>query len=233
MKINAIHQIELTSRCNLRCRYCTHPKMQREKRDMVGDVFIAAVNWASKFVKAGTQHELNLAGIGESTLHPDFIEMVNIAREAVGDECKLVLATNGVSLTEDIAEALLINNVWTWVSLHRPEKAGPAVELLKRYGVLKGVSADPSVSAVDWAGQVDWHVSTSVKGEPCTWLQDGRVMVMADGRVTTCCFDAEGAGVIGHIFNDLTEMEVKPYSLCEECHLDSRVGQWAQEASHA
>jgi len=28
-----IHQIEITSRCNLRCKYCVHPHMERAKVD--------------------------------------------------------------------------------------------------------------------------------------------------------------------------------------------------------
>lgn len=230
MKIHAIHQIEITSRCNLRCRYCTHPKMKRPKEDMEVETYIKALEWVARFVKEGTQKELNLAGIGESTMHPDFIHYVEMAREIVGDDCMIALATNGVALTEEIAQALMINDVWTWVSLHRPEKAGPAVEMLKKYDVLKGVSADPSVAAIDWAGQVNWHTSAQTKGEPCQWLVFGRVMVMADGRVTQCCLDAEGRGIIGHVTDDLTEIKTGPYELCDTCHLSSDIEHLQREA---
>lgn len=219
MNINAIHQIEITSRCNLRCKYCPHPKMQRAKIDMTMETYRKALSWVSEFVHNGTQHELNLAGIGESTMHPEFLTMVKEAREAVGNKCRLVLATNGIGMTEEIAMTLQKYDVHTWVSLHRPEKAALAVELLKARGILYGVSADPSINAVDWAGQVEWHVSTNAAGQPCSWLNDGRVFVMADGTVSRCCFDAEGVGMIGTVDDDLTQLQVYPYSLCKKCHL--------------
>jgi len=225
VNIQALHQIEITSRCNLRCRYCTHPKMTRSKMDMDRNVYTKSLEWVARFVHQGTQREVNLAGIGESTMHPDFIEYVGMAREIVGDNCMIALATNGVALTEEMAEALLINDVWTWVSLHRPEKAGPAVELLKRYGVLKGVSADPSVAAIDWAGQVNWYTSAQTKGDPCQWLTMNRAMVMSDGRITQCCLDAEGLGVMGHVNEAVDKMTIGSYVLCDTCHLSSGMNQ--------
>jgi len=103
------------------------------------------------------------------------------------------------------------------VSLHRPEKAGPAVEALKRAGIFAGVSSDPSLAAIDWAGQVQWHTSHR-PGMECGWVTTGRAFVMADGRVATCCLDGQGEdGVIGTLDDDLTALRLKPYSLCATC----------------
>lgn len=219
--IRAIHQIEITSRCNLRCRYCAHPNMKRDKVDMNLDTFMRSLMWAEKCVKNGTQQELNLAGIGESTMHPDFKQYVYMAREVVGDDCVLALATNGLLVDEALADWLAKYDVHTWVSLHRPEVAAEAVTLLNERGILYGVSTDPVTGAVDWAGQVDWHVSAP-KGGPCFWTQDERVFVMADGSVAQCCFDAENISKVGSIWDaGLLSFETEPYSLCEKCHLDA------------
>ena len=206
LPIRSVHQIEITSRCNLACRYCAHPKMKRAKMDMDDVTFERSLHWAAHFVRAGTQRELNLAGIGESTMHPHFMDYVKQAREAVGKGCRLVLATNGILVDEELVEHLALYDVHTWVSLHRPEKAGPAIELLKKYKILHGVSADPSVAAIDWAGQVKWHVSAPEGGD-CFWTQDARVFVLADGRVTRCCFDAEGKGVLGYVDENLLQIK--------------------------
>lgn len=217
MKVTRIHQIELTSKCNLACKYCVHPKMPRPKEDMDWVTFEhALIKVKYCMVKYG-QNELNLAGIGESTMHPAFAQMFKHARRYLGQNIKLVIATNGVSFTEEIAQEIAEYDPWVWVSLHRPEKAGQAVEIAKRYGMLKGVSADPSVAAMNWAGQTDWHVSCNTE-TPCPWLTNGMAMVMSDGRVTTCCLDGSGDGVIGYVTDDINDLEVQPYSLCENCH---------------
>jgi hypothetical protein len=186
--------------------------------DMSEEHYRRALHWV-RFFQAKHQHpELNLAGIGESTLHPDFVRNVFLAREAVGRYVNLVLATNGLLMTDELAQAIAPARPSVWVSLHRPERAGPAVEALKRAGIFSGVSADPSMAAVDWAGQVKWHVSAP-KGRPCPWIQNSMVMVMSDGRVTRCCFDSTGAGVIAHIDDDLGQHATSPWGLCATCHL--------------
>lgn len=48
--ITALHQVEITSRCNLKCRYCAHPKMPRAKADMSEETFEATLKWAKRFV---------------------------------------------------------------------------------------------------------------------------------------------------------------------------------------
>lgn len=221
-KVTAVHQIEMTSRCNLRCQYCTHPKMPRPKQDMDEATYIRSLDVAARLHRLRPEHvtELNLAGIGESTMHPDFLRFVHLAREKIGWGVNLILATNGLLVTREMARDLKRSDPWVWVSMHRPEKAGPAIEALREYGLLRGVSADPSVSSVDWAGQVKWHVSTTAKGSLCPWVTAGRVFVMADGRVSRCCFDATGEGVFGTIWDDVEAMATSPYELCRKCHLD-------------
>lgn len=215
--ITSLHQIELTSECNLRCVYCTHAKMPRPKQHMAWIAYRKALEWVEYFVAKGTQGELNLAGIGESTLHPFFVEMVAAARHTLGPTGQIAIATNGLLVTEEMAQALQPYNPRIWVSLHRPEKAGLAVEILKKYALYNGASADPSIAATNWAGQVDWHVSAA--SGPCDWLTRGWVMAMADGRVTTCCLDSTGSGVVATLDDDPASVTVKPYDLCSSCHL--------------
>lgn len=216
--LQQIHQIEITSRCNLRCRYCVHPTMARSKMDMTVQTFERAIELARRFKAKGTQGSLNLAGIGESTMHPKFVEFVAHAREVLGDDQDLVIATNGVAVTDALAQALKPYKLRVYVSLHRPEKAGPAVEMFKRAGLIAGVSADPSVSATDWAGQIKWHVSAA--RTPCPWVRQGWGIVLSDGRITRCSFDGTGVGVLGHVDDDPSTLMTSPYSLCASCHQD-------------
>lgn len=224
MKIREIHQIELTSRCNLRCFYCVHPKMPRPKQDMTLEVFEKTLELVRYFIRKGTQIHLNMAGIGESTMHPDFKNFLRLARLSIG-RLPMVIATNGIEIVKnpEIAEWLLEYRCAAFVSLHRPEMAGRAIEILKSKGVYAGSSSDPSLNSVDWAGQVKWHVSSDAKDGPCAWLNNGQAFVMSDGRISTCSFDGSGAGVIGTIYDDVEYMELNPYSLCCTCHLDSGI----------
>jgi hypothetical protein len=227
--ITALHQVELTSRCNLRCRYCPSPHLGRSKIDMEEDVFVRALFWAQRFVRNGTQFELNLAGIGESTMHPRFVEWVLLAREQLGPHVNLTLATNGLLVTEEMAGAIAPAKPLIWVSLHRPEKAGPAIEVLKKYGLLSGVSADPALAATDWAGQVNWFVTAPKR--KCPWVTGGRVFAMSDGRISPCCIDADGSGALGTVWDDLTKINTHPYQLCRTC--DQDVGVPMLEEAHA
>ena len=215
-KVTRIHQIEITSRCNLACRYCVHKKMPRPKIDMDGNTFNRVLTLVSHFVNAGTQRELSLHGIGESTMHPIFIEYIRRARLLLPD-IDLTCAINGVGLTAEMADVIAEARVRTWVSLHRPEKAGPAVELLRARGILAGVSADPAIAAIDWAGQVDWH--NSAGSAPCMWQNEGMAIAWSDGRIGTCGLDGQGTdGVIGTVWDDPDTLFVRPYSLCKTCH---------------
>lgn len=219
--IRQIHQIEMTSRCNLRCKYCVHPTMERPKIDMTEEIFERSLYWARVFKDRGSQGSINLAGIGESTMHEDFIKFLARTREVLGDDQDIVLATNGVIIAKHpgLAEQMAPYRPRVYVSLHRPEKGGPAVNILSRKRLLAGVSIDPSVSATDWAGQIDWEV-TAQKGVSCPWVRGGWAIVLSDGRLTRCAFDGTGIGVLGHVNDEVPKLTTSPYKLCRTCHQD-------------
>lgn len=228
--IQALHQIEMTSRCNLRCVYCVSPDLQREKVDMSEEHFRAALKHVKHYVSNGTQTQLNIAGTGESTLHPRFVELVQLARDELPN-IPFLFATNGVVFTEEIARGLAdIGLTFCWVSLHRPEKAGLAVQIAKKYGLLMGTSTDPATNANTWAGQVDWFESATTV-MPCRWLRYGIAMALADGRVSACCLDSSGAGAIGHVDDPVGSLRTRPYKLCKTCHHEVGVLNFNQQGS--
>ena len=215
--VRDVHQIELTTRCNLRCQYCPHPHLPRPKVDMEWETFQDALKLVAHFVAQGTQTELSLTGIGESLLHPRFVEMVAAARSVLGPGRPLVVTTNGLLLTDEVCGQLAPYRPQVFVSLHRPEKAGPAVENARRHGILAGVNSSAAISAFNWAGQVAWHVSAP--RIQCEYLRSGWCVVLVDGRVTTCCLDASGAGVVGTVRDEPDTLALSPYSLCAHCHM--------------
>jgi hypothetical protein len=189
--------------------------MKRTKQHMEREIYIKALRLAQYCYQVHGQRELNLCGIGESTMHPEFDEFVRLAREMMPD-VRLVIASNGVKVTEEHIKTCARYGLDYYVSLHRPEVAGPVIEMAKKHGVLRGVSADPSIAAMNWAGQVDWHVSAQ-QDTPCPWLKDQMVMVTAEGDLVSCCLDGDGLSKLGTVDSDINQLNVKPYSLCKHC----------------
>lgn len=216
MNLTQIHQIEVTTRCNLRCRYCPHPGLEREKEDMDWSTFLDTISLVKHYDKAGTQGEISFTGLGEATLHPRFIDMLYYTRDNLPHQY-LCFSTNGLpSFTEEIAKACAEIKVDVFVSLHRPEVAVHAVNLCKDYGIFKNTNVSAVERSFNWAGQLDWPVTA--ENIACDYLKRGWGVVLVDGRISTCCLDAHGKQIIGRV-DDPLPIETAPGPLCENCHM--------------
>src|SRR5262245_42521314 len=106
--IRSIHQIEITTRCNLRCVYCPSPNQPKlrnqEPMDMDAMIFSRALRWAVALNdrRDDERGELSLTGIGEALLHPQFVEFLAIARHVLPAN-PIVFSTNGLLLTDELA----------------------------------------------------------------------------------------------------------------------------------
>lgn len=221
--VRDVHQIELSTRCNLRCHYCPSPHLPRPKMDMEWGTYEASLDLVHYYIAQGTQTELSLTGIGEAMLHPRFIEAVELARLVLGPDRRLTITTNGLLLTEDLCRALQPLKPWVFVSLHRPEKAGPAIELAKKYGILAGYNAAFATAAFDWAGALKGQWFVSAPPLPCEYLRSGWVVVLVDGRVATCCLDTDGSSAVGTVWDDPDTLQLQPWGTeekgCKACHM--------------
>lgn len=216
-QLTSIHQIEITSRCNLRCKYCPQPKLERPKADISMDTYLRALEWAKYYYKKGTQPELSLTGMGEALMHPNIIEFFRLAREAL-PKCMLLFSTNGILFTEEVAEELGYLRISTYISVHRPEKAAPAVVLAKKYGILGDINMGFVDRALDWAGQIDWPVSAPTT-LICDYLRNGNGVVLQNGDMVSCCMDAHGIKKVGHIDDEIGSVYVQPFELCDKCNM--------------
>ena len=234
MKVTTIMNIEVSSICNNKCPYCPAPK-QSELRPvglMSMETFHKVMDWVRYFVEKGTQKELNLFGIGEPTLNPNLVEMVRIARKNLPYNLPVHTNTNGNTMTDELASQLKDAGI-THVDVtgHDALKAAMAIRYLRKYRIFGVLSADFMLTPNNWAGQVDWPTTdysdffkTPVPCVyPCPWINRGQVMVMWDGRVTRCCLDASARGLLGTIDNDVANMNVTKFGLCDKCHHFSEV----------
>lgn len=224
--VTEIHEVEFSSVCSLACVYCPHPKLQRAKAHMPKDVFERTLEHVRYFVEKGTQRELSLTGIGEAILHPEFVPMMWAAREAMGT-LPIYLATNGTHMTPELAREFHRANVGVYVSLHRPEVAGPALEMLDEAKVLRASNHAFVDSSLDWAGQVKWHVSAP--RADCGYLNKGWAVVRQDGSLNACCMDAHGLFPIATVWDELGSLQTHVIGLCQSCNF--RVPQQLMEAA--
>jgi hypothetical protein len=218
-------------------------KPGRPAMDMTMETFLRALEHTKYHVARKEQSELNLAGIGEPTLHPLLIEFLRLARKAAPGVF-LNFTSNGLLFTEELAREMSDLNAYCFISLHSPalalpglseerltqltakdggrtpifEKTKRALDIAKKHGVLIGTSRDPLEASINWANQVSWGV-TSAPDRECPWIRKGRVMVRADGFVTTCCYDAGNNpdSIVGHVNDEPGTLKTKPYSLCVGC----------------
>jgi hypothetical protein len=145
-----------------------------------------------------------------------------MAREALPRNF-ICFSTNGLLLDDEACAYLREHLVAVFVSLHRPEKAGPAINAARRAGILVDTNASAATSSFDWAGLLadKWEVTAA--STPCEYLRSGWGVVLADGRITSCCLDATGAGVVGHVDDEIGSLSIKPWGNdkqgCETCHM--------------
>lgn len=95
-------QVEVTSKCNLKCEYCIHHLMEENDKPL-GSMTMA------QFMEILDRHQdtlilLHLQGQGEPFLHPEYGEMV---REAKRRGLMLLAFTNGTALTARHRKMLL------------------------------------------------------------------------------------------------------------------------------
>lgn len=183
---------------------------------MSREIFERTMEHVAYYCQLGTQTEVSLTGIGEAVLHPDFAELLFRVREVIGPRA-IVLATNGVSMTPELAEILGRLHVFVYVSTHRPEKAGRAWHMLKAAGAIVGTNTSFVNSSLDWAGQVKWHVSA--ESNPCQYLGRGWAVVRQDGSINACCMDAHSKHRLATVWDELGSLRTAPTPLCGACHL--------------
>lgn len=222
--LKTITTIELSSVCQLECKYCINRLLKDDQSRSPGimndRIFNRALYWLSVLCRQGTQQEVNVNGNGESCLDPDLIDRIIQIKEIVGDR-QVAFSTNGVNMTDKLAKDLKrsgINQVD--LSVHSPYHTRKAIQTLQKAGVKVGVNPGAVIMSHNWAGQLEPEHCVDINFNiQCDPLIQGRGYIQSEGNMTPCCYDYRNLGVFGHVFDDdLLEREIKPYELCKTCH---------------
>lgn len=103
-RLNKLY-VEITGRCNLKCRMCMLNALDSPLGVMPLDMFRRLIEQLQDFPAMPMLH---FAGYGEPTSHPDFLEMVRLAKQA---GAAVGITTNGTLLTPELSTALVELNV--------------------------------------------------------------------------------------------------------------------------
>lgn len=222
-QIKHIHQIEITSRCNRKCEWCIHKDMTRPKVDMTEENFKKSLSIVRHLYDKGGQTELWLHGLGESLLHPKFLEFSQMARETL-PYTLIRISTNGILMTDEIARRMRELKVSCHISMYAAKEVVIGAAMAHKHGILEYLGNNPVQAPTDWAGQCDWPVPLKLKTQSCQWLNEGWAMIWSTGEIVSCCVDGFGKGIIGHIDNiewpkEIDDLEIKPYELCKKCNM--------------
>lgn len=216
--------VEITNRCNLRCVYCpVNRDMAREKRDMSYEAFCDLIE------RTPTLTTLLPFQWGEPLLHPRVFDMVRFAARRgmrtylttngtrLDADARRELLTSGLTrltISVDGDDAMHARTrgqelapVRERIAALRRERDAAGVRL----GVDVSMVLDADTAPVHaeyvraWTGVVDrvQTIPRMIDGPrtvACREPWRGILVVLVDGRTTTCCADREGALDLGNAF---------------------------------
>ncbi|MCD6466094.1 radical SAM protein [Candidatus Bathyarchaeota archaeon] len=99
-------QVEVTNRCNFSCRMCVRRVWNIKPSDLNLDLY-------EKIAESSFPHleRVILYGFGEPLVHPNFLEMLRVARKYLPRDGEILVSTNGSLFNRQLAEKILRNGV--------------------------------------------------------------------------------------------------------------------------
>lgn len=112
----------LTTKCNLKCKYCYTLKNKEIKKEHQSLNFNFAKRALSDFFRDYPSKQIRFYGVGEPTIEFELMkEIKNYAYKLAGEELKVELQTNGC-FSENVAKWIANNLDILWISADGPPK---------------------------------------------------------------------------------------------------------------
>jgi len=149
--------IEITNHCNLECPICI--VQNRHNYDMSKEEFANILDGLVE--KEGQLETINLSG-GEPTMHPQFLELLDMAR-AKTEIARVSISTNGLRCATDYAFCEELAKRKVYVSLQLDALSNPALRVLRGAGDQRS-AREKALNNLERAGVRTTIVSTVAKG---------------------------------------------------------------------
>ncbi|OGS23960.1 MAG: hypothetical protein A2297_01100 [Elusimicrobia bacterium RIFOXYB2_FULL_48_7] len=130
--------VEVTSKCNLKCTMCPRRAFESPDKNMDRDLFVKLSRDFNLFKM------VDLTGWGEPLMHPSFFEFVRIAKSK---RCLVKYVSNGVAFNQSVAEETLKTGVdWIVFSVDSPDKT--------TYREIRGADLDKVASNIGYLSEL-------------------------------------------------------------------------------
>src|SRR5207249_2474151 len=120
--------IEITNHCNLECPVCI--VQNRHNYHMSRDEYVAVLDGLVE--KEGILDTVNLSG-GEPTIHPGFLDFLDIARGYV-EISRISVSTNGLRIAAEIDFCKELARRGVYVNLQLDALSNPELRVLRGHG---------------------------------------------------------------------------------------------------
>ncbi len=137
-------EVELTSHCNLACKFCPQTRLTRPKGDLEYDEFERLLDRVGDFVFL-----LNFSGFGEPTLHPRLFDFIRLAKSR--GIPRVEIETNGTRINEAFLQEIFESGLDVLaVNLDALDEAGESpfgsvYELVRHIIERRGEAARPFI----------------------------------------------------------------------------------------
>lgn len=218
--------VEVTNRCNLRCVYCpVNRSMARPRTDLPFETFRRLIE------RSPTVRTLLPFQWGEPLLHPRLFDMVRLAagrgvrtfvttngtllddvtcRAIVGSGIhRLTVSVDGDDAIHRRTRGIELAPVRERVQRLRRLRDAAGAPLRIDVSMVVDETTAPGLDAffAAWSPVVDRvqaipRMVRETRRSPCREPWRGLLVVLADGRVTTCCADSEGTLALGDVHTE-------------------------------
>ncbi|MCK9555900.1 radical SAM protein [bacterium] len=122
-------KIEVTTRCNLKCRFCDNTVSSRRKTDMQIHEFLQILE------KMPFLSKISLSGVGEPFLNPNIFQFIRLAKER---HIFIGTFTNATLLSEDKIDRLIRSDI-DWLNISLDGATKETYETIRRGAVFENV----------------------------------------------------------------------------------------------